>query len=377
MGAWLLMRGCSRIAVCARLGGQRLLGASERWTLAESGKLGGLAPLLCCFTAFHKPIIVCMGCLHCFMSANLVAEARAPYPRSIDFFILSAIWGASFLFMRMAAAEFGIWATSAVRVGIAALVLLPLALARGLLPEMRAHWRVMAVVGLFNAAIPFACFAFALLHIPTGVSSILNATTPLFTAVVAWLWLGQRPSLWRVLGLGIGFSGAALLAMSRAPVHAGSGLSAGDRQQWLAMGACLCATLCYGMAACISRKYLAGVSSLAAAAGSNFSAMVALLLPAIWWGPRSMPGAPAWAAIVAVGVLCTALAYVLYYRLIQTAGPAISSTVTYVVPVFALLYGYLFLGETVTPAMLGYGAMILLGTALANLLPAARRSARI
>ena len=142
------------------------------------------------------------------------------------------------------------------------------------------------------------------------------------------------------------------------------------------MGACLCATLCYGLAACISRKYLVGVPSLAAAAGSNLSATLVLLLPAIWWGPRSMPNASAWAAVVAVGLFCTAFAYVLYYRLIQTAGPAVSSTVTYVLPVFALLYGYVFLNEVVTPAMLGYGAMILLGTALSTLMPAARGSAR-
>ena len=88
--------------------------------------------------------------------------------------------------MQMASPEFGAVATAALRVGIAALVLLPLAWARSQLAAMRAHWRAIAVAGLFNAAIPFVCYAFALRHIPTGLSSILNATTPLFTAVVAW-----------------------------------------------------------------------------------------------------------------------------------------------------------------------------------------------
>ena len=304
------------------------------------------------------------------------ASARAPYPRSIDFVILSAVWGASFLFMQMASPEFGAVATAALRVGIAALVLLPLAWARSQLAAMRAHWRAIAVAGLFNAAIPFVCYAFALRHIPTGLSSILNATTPLFTAVVAWGWLEQKPGPWRVRGLAVGFSGAVLLALGRAKAAQTDVWSAAGLQQLLAMGACLCATLCYGLAACISRKYLVGVPSLAAAAGSNLSATLVLLLPAIWWGPRSMPNASAWAAVVAVGLFCTAFAYVLYYRLIQTAGPAVSSTVTYVVPVFALLYGYVFLNEVVTPAMLGYGAMILLGTALSTLMPAARGSAR-
>lgn len=123
------------------------------------------------------------------------------------------------------------------------------------------------------------------------------------------------------------------------------------------------------IAACISRKYLVAVPALAAASGSNACAAALLLLPAIVWGPRTLPSASAWAAIVAVGTVCTALPYVLHYRLIQTAGPAIASTVTYVVPSFALFYGHVFLREAITPAMLGYGAMILLGTAFSTLMP--------
>lgn len=120
--------------------------------------------------------------------STLLDAATAPYPRSIDFAILSAVWGASFLFMQLAAPAFGVVATSAARVAVAALVLLPLALARGLWGAMRANGRSIAVVGVFNAAIPFACYAFALRHLPTGLASILNATTPLFTTLVAWGW---------------------------------------------------------------------------------------------------------------------------------------------------------------------------------------------
>lgn len=303
------------------------------------------------------------------MTTQQQALAQAPYPRAIDFSILAAVWGASFLFMQIAVPAFGPLATSAVRVGIAALVLLPLALARGLRATMRAHWRVVAFIGLLNAGMPFALYAFALQHLPTGLASILNATTPMFATLVAWVWLGQRPGPWRMLGLAIGFCGVLLLAGSRAGAGQPHLPGSGGMWQWLATGACLCATLCYGAAACVSRKYLAGVSSLAAAAGSNLSAALALLLPALWWAPRSMPGASAWLAIAAVGTLCTALPYVLHYRLIQTAGPAVASTVTYVVPVFALLYGHVFLHEVITPAMLGYGALILLGTALSALTP--------
>ena len=237
---------------------------------------------------------------------------------------------------------------------------------------MLRHWRPIAAVGLFNAGIPFACFTFALMHISTGLTSILNATMPLFTALVAWVWLGNRPGPVRLLGLAIGFAGVALLVVSKSSAGQAGVAAASSSQQVLAMAACLCATLCYGIAACASRKYLASVPSIAVTAGSNLSAVILLLVPAVWWGPRSMPGAPAWMAIAAVGIFCTALAYALYYRMIQTTGTAITSTVTYVVPLFALLYGRLFLHETVTSAMLGYGALILLGTALSALAPALR-----
>ncbi len=295
-------------------------------------------------------------------------SAQAPYPWQIDFFVMSAVWGASFLFMHVAGPEFGAIATAAMRVGIAAALLLPLVVLRGQAGAMWRHWRVIAVVGIFNAGIPFACFSFALLSISTGLSSILNATTPLFTACVAWLWLGQKPGKWRLLGLLVGFSGVALLVSTRNT--AGAPVSAQAGNQLLAMAACLLASLCYGIAACTSKKYLAGVPALSVATGSNLAAFAMLLLPALWWAPRQMPSQNAWLAIAAVGVLCTGMAYVLYYRLIQTAGPAIASTITYLVPIFALGYGRIFLNEPITPAMLGCGAVILLGTALSTLAPA-------
>ncbi len=295
---------------------------------------------------------------------------KPPYPWQIDFFLLASMWGASFLFMHEAAPEFGAIGVAAGRVGIAALMLLPLALARGLGAAMVIHWRAIAAVGLFNAAIPFACYAFALLYIPTGITSILNATTPMFTACVAWLWLGQRPSKLRLLGLVIGFIGVALLTSSKS-LPAGQTAAQGS-SQLLAMLACLLATLCYGIAASASKKYLSGVPALAVAAGSNLWAFALLLVPTLIWGPRHMPSQHAWLALAAVGVFCTGIAYVLYYRLIQSTSPALASTVTYLVPVFALLYGRVFLQEQITPAMLGCGAIIVLGTALSTLAPAGK-----
>ena len=150
------------------------------------------------------------------MSAAVAAHAAVPRRWIVDFLLLAAIWGSSFLFMRMAAVEFGPVPTAAVRVAIAAAFLLPLLWLRGLAPQLRQHWKAVLVIGLLNSAIPFACFAFALLSITTGLSAILNATVPLFGALVAWLWLNDRLAGSRVLGLVIGFGGIALLAWDQA-----------------------------------------------------------------------------------------------------------------------------------------------------------------
>jgi drug/metabolite transporter (DMT)-like permease len=134
----------------------------------------------------------------------------------IDFILLAAIWGASFLLMRLGAVEFGALPTAAMRVAVASLFLLPLLMLRGLAPQLHRHWKPVFVIGVLNSAIPFACFAYALLSITTGLSAILNATVPLFGALVAWLWLKDRPTGSRVLGLAVGFAGVAMLAWDKA-----------------------------------------------------------------------------------------------------------------------------------------------------------------
>ena len=153
----------------------------------------------------------------------------------LDFVLLAAIWGASFLFMRMGALELGVMATAGLRVGIASIFLLPLLLARGLGPVLRNHWKQVLVVGILNSVIPIACFSYALLSITTGLTSILNATTPLFGAVIAWLWLKDKPNGLRTLGLTIGFVGVALLAWDKASFKPdASGASSG----WAVLAFC-------------------------------------------------------------------------------------------------------------------------------------------
>lgn len=279
-----------------------------------------------------------------------------------DFVLLAAIWGSSFLFMRLGTVEFGALPTAAVRVAVAAVFLMPLLWLRGLTPQLRQHWKPVFVVGVLNSGIPFVLFSFALLSITTGLSAILNATVPLFGALVAWLWLNDRPGGSRVVGLAIGFAGVALLAWDSASFKAdGSGVAPG----WAVL-ACLLATLCYGVAANATKRYLSGLPALVTAAGSQLSATAALALPALWFWPARMPSLKAWVSLLALGVLCTGIAYVLYFRLIERAGPARALAVTFVVPVFAVFYGVLFLGETLTGWMLLCGLVIVCGTALST-----------
>lgn len=283
---------------------------------------------------------------------------KTPKSLTADFLLLAAAWGSSFLFMRMGALEFGAWATSGLRIGIAALAMLPLLLWRCDLRLVRRKWVPLLLVGLLNTGIPFALYCYALQHISTGLTSILNASSPLFGALVAWIWLREAPSRWRVLGLVLGFVGITLLSWHK--------VSVGGEQTGWAVLACLGATVCYGVAASITRKYLAGVPALTITAASLVGTALVMALPTAWHWPDRMPGLPAWGALILLGLLCTAWAYVLFYRLIAEAGPAKALTVTFMVPLFALVYGALLLDEAVTLAMAGYGLVILLGVALST-----------
>lgn len=281
---------------------------------------------------------------------------------AVEFLLLAAIWGASFMFMRQAALEFGPLPTAAVRVSVAALFLLPLVVGRGQWPDLKKHWRPVFVCGIVNSGIPFACFSFALLYISTGLSAILNATVPLFGALVAWAWLKEPPSKSRSIGLVIGFLGVAMLAWDKASFKPdASGVATG----WAVL-ACLLATISYAVAASFTRKYLTGVPALTSATGSQIGAALGLALPALWFMPTSIPSLTAWGSMFALGVLCTGVAYILYFRLIEQLGPARALTVTFTIPVFAIFYGATLLGEAITPWMLLCGAIVICGTVLST-----------
>ncbi len=290
------------------------------------------------------------------------ATASRSTPWIPEFVLLAAIWGASFLFTRIGTVEFGVWATAGLRVLIATLFLLPILLIRGHSQSLREHWKLVLLVGLTNSAIPFVCFSFALQSITVGLSSLLNATVPLFGAVIAWVWLSDRPSGSRMLGLAIGFLGVAMLAWDKASFKPdASGLSSG----WGVL-ACLFACICYGISASFTKKFLGGLPSLVSSTGSQLGAALALLPLTIFYWPSQAVSMKAWGAVITLGVVCTGFAYILFFRLIERAGPAKALSVTFAIPVFAVLYGVILLGETVTPWMVGCGLVIVLGTTLST-----------
>lgn len=276
----------------------------------------------------------------------------------IDLVLLAALWGASFLFQRIAVPAFGALPLAAVRIAVAALVLLPLLAWRGGLADIRRRPGSFLMLGAVNTAVPFVLFAWAVLTITAGVAAILNATAPMFAALVAWVWLRERPGALQALGLVIGFGGVLWLVSARA------GLDVEGARGPIVAG--LVACLCYGMAGNYARKSFADVSPLAMATGSQIAATLLLLPFAIWMWPAVLPGARDWAAALVLGVFCTGLAYLLFFRLLTRVGAARAMTVTFLIPAFAMLWGALFLGERVTVTMLAGCAVILLGTALAS-----------
>jgi drug/metabolite transporter (DMT)-like permease len=281
-----------------------------------------------------------------------------------ELLVLAALWGGSFLFMRVAAPQFGPVPLIELRVALAALALLPVAALRGGLGAMRRHAGAILIVGAINSALPFSLLAFATLSVTAGFASVLNASAPLFGALVAWVWLGDRLSASRVAGLIVGFGGVVVLVWGRASFKPGG--------SGLAVVAALCATLLYGIAANYTKKRLTGVDPLAIAAGSQLGAAIVLAPVAARQWPHALPHAGAWAGVVALALGCTAVAYILYFRLIANVGPAKAIAVTFLIPVFGIFWGAAFLGETVTPRMLAGCAVILCGTALATGLVAPR-----
>lgn len=276
----------------------------------------------------------------------------------VEFVLLAAVWGGSFLFMRVAAPEFGpVWLIE-LRLVLASAVLVPFMLRQELGAIGLAHWRPLLLVGVLNSALPDVLLAYATLALPAGLTSILNATAPLFGTAIALIWLRERYSVAQFAGLAIGFIGVVVLLGWQPPLDA-SGFG-------LAVMAGLSAACCYAIAAPYVRRHLAEVPALVIAAGSIAGGSLVLLPLLPFTIPKAMPSLQSIVAVMALALLSTALAYLLYFRLIAHLGVTRALTVGYLIPLFAMGWGVLWLGETVTASMgLGCG-LVLLGTAIAN-----------
>jgi drug/metabolite transporter (DMT)-like permease len=270
---------------------------------------------------------------------------------------LAALWGGSFVFMRYAVPAMGPVPLTFARVTLAALVLLAMAVARRSVPDLQSRWRGFAVVGFVNSALPFVLFCFAEQTIAASTAGILNATSPFFGALAAAIWLGEPLTARKTGGMILGLAGVALLVgLQPEPL---------TRATVIAVAACLAAALCYGLGGVYAKKRMQGVPSAALACGSQLSAAIVLapVLPFV-----SVPGpVTSWVAfnVVALAVASTAIAYLIYFRLIADIGPSRALTVTFLIPLFGVLWGRLFLGEAITANMLAGGALIIAGTALA------------
>ncbi|MGB2740392.1 MAG: DMT family transporter [Cognaticolwellia sp.] len=291
---------------------------------------------------------------------------------TIELLLLAAIWGASFMFMRVGSPEFGPILFTTLRAGIAAIFLLVCLILYKETKALKGHWRHIFVVGALNTAIPFSLFGYATLTLTAGTTSVLNATTPMFGAIVAFIWLKDKLSLSATLGLLFGFLGVYLLVSENLQFSAVTGI---QQVQTNALVPTLLPTLvptltamlaalCYGISANYTKKYLSTIKPLALAAGSQISATVLLIPISLGFIPDTMPSSSAIWSVLLIGVICTGVAYILFFRLIAALGPAKAISVTYLIPAFGILWGALFLDESISLMMIIGGAVILFGVAL-------------
>jgi len=279
--------------------------------------------------------------------------------RASDIFrlvLLAAIWGGSFVFLRVVAPALGPIVTADLRVLIAWGALTIYLWATGIGVNWRRFWQQYLVIGAFNAALPFFLFAFAALHIPASYSAILNATSPFFGALFAGLWLGEKITVLKSMGFVFGIAGVGLVT--------GVAPNAVDNSSRWAMAACLLAAVSYGFVSVYTKRFAAAVNPRAIAGGSQLIAAL-LLLPFIPLAPAPGPVSLFIAVnMILFALLSSGVAFLLYYRLIADIGPTKALTVTFLMPAFTMIWAALFLGETITAVMIVGCALILTGTAL-------------
>jgi drug/metabolite transporter (DMT)-like permease len=274
----------------------------------------------------------------------------------IRLFTLAAIWGGSYALMRIVAPVLGGLGTAWIRILIAGALLCLYAHVIGTSLEWRQWWKHYLLIGTMNSAIPFTLIAFAMKTLPANYGAIINTLSPLFGAIFAFFMLNETFGTQKILGILLGFIGVALL-VRLGPIPVSDDVIIGAL-------ACTVATACYGFVSVYTKKYTAGAPMLGLAAG-------ALVFPGILITPLALPTMPSvipsWEVIagaLVLAVLCSGIAYPIYFRLIRDVGPTKAISVTFLVPVFGVLWGAIFLHEVVTLTTLLGGAMILLGMSL-------------
>lgn len=272
---------------------------------------------------------------------------------------LAAIWGASFLFMRIIAPEIGTLPTAFFRVSIAAAGLLVMLAAMRVKWDFHGKFWTVLLLGVINSGIPATMYSVAAQVLPAGYSAIFNATTPLMGVLIGGLFFSERLTFSKIAGVCLGLMGVAVLTRA--------GPMAFDLSLLMGALACLLATTCYGFAGFLARRWLdqrGGLDSRLAALGSMLGASLFLLplfaVSAVYQPPASWGGWRVWVSLLGLGLVCTALAYVLYFRLLTAIGPVRSMTTTFLIPPFGVLWGALLLDEPLSMAHL-YGGVLIAG----------------
>lgn len=268
---------------------------------------------------------------------------------------LAAIWGASFMFMRIAVPQLGPSWLLLLRLVSASLVLLLVSQALRKPLKVKRHWKHYLFLGMFNTFLPFYAFAYAAQTLPASLLAILNSTAPLWGMVIGVLWRGKQMTARALLGLGLGMSGvASLVGLSDLSIESGA---------LLGVVVTVLAAICYGLASNYA-EFADKVESYANAHGSLWAATL-LVLPLLPWAPMPTTWPPsAVASVLVLGLLCTGVAYLLYFQLIETIGAPSAMTVGYLIPLWGVLWGWLFLDEAVGwHTLLGAG-LVLSGTML-------------
>lgn len=266
-------------------------------------------------------------------------------------FFLGAIWGASYIFIRVAVEPFGPVFLMFARVALTVPILLGYARLRAIDLQIRVHWRQFLVLGFLGSALPFTLIAWSELTVSGSMAAILTSATPLFTTLVAVPGLGERLTAYKLIGALLGIMGVSI-------VVGGSPMTL-DARFLLATLALLGAALSYALGGVYAKRTFHGVNNLSMSSGQLIAAALILAPLSLFNLPRELPPSDAILTLLALVVLCTAFAYQLYYYLIISAGPIQALTVTLLVPIFGVIWGALWLGERVSPGML-LGLLIVL-----------------